>query len=121
MLGELHAKSRDPAGAALDQNSLAGFELRRIFNCGERREAGKPQGSRFGMTETIGLLGNDRGINGDPFRVGSLDTLVGYSEYRIPDGEIGDARSNRATTPEKPPRICGNRLRLYRPPPSRTL
>ena len=48
------------------------------------------------MTETIGLLSNDRGINGDPFRVGSLDTLVGYSEYRIPDGEIGDARSNRA-------------------------
>ena len=73
-----------------------GFELRRIFNCGERGEAGEPQGSRLGMAETIGLLGDDRSIDGDLFRVGSFDTLVGHSEHGVPDGEIGDARSDRA-------------------------
>ena len=69
MLGELHAKPRDAAGAALDQNSLTGFELRRIFNCGERGEAGESQRGRLGMPQTNRLLGDDRGIDGNLFSV----------------------------------------------------
>jgi hypothetical protein len=61
MLSELNAKSRDAAGAALNQDRLIGFELCRIFNCGERGEAGEPQSSRLGVAETIGLLSDDRG------------------------------------------------------------
>ena len=49
MLGKLHGKSRDAAGAALDQNSLPGFKLRRIFNGRERGEAGEPERRRLGI------------------------------------------------------------------------
>ena len=48
------------------------------------------------LAEAIGLIGDGRGIDGDLFRAGSFNTLVGHSEHGIPDDEIGDARSDRA-------------------------
>ena len=53
MLRKLHAESRDAAGSALDQNSLARFELRRIFNGRERGEAGEPQSSRLALAQHL--------------------------------------------------------------------
>ena len=92
MLGELHGKSGDAAGATLDQNGLARFEVRRIFDGRERGEADEPERGSFGMAERSGLLGDDRGLDGDLFRIGAFDALVGHAEYGIADFEIGDAR-----------------------------
>ena len=96
ILAKLHSKSCDAAGTALDQNSLAGFEFCRIFNSSERGEASEPQGSRLGMAETVGFLGNNRSLDGDLFRVGSFNALVSHSEHGISDSKISDARPDRA-------------------------
>ena len=96
MLGELHGKSGDAAGAALDQNGLAGFEMRGVFDGGERGEADEPERRGFGMAQRSRLLGDDRRLDGDLFRVGAFDALVGHAEHGIADFEIGDARAERA-------------------------
>src|SRR6516162_7942515 len=96
MFGELDRKAGDAAGAPLDQNGFAGFELRRIFDRPQCREASQPHGSRLGMAEAVGLFGDDRGLDGDLFRVSSLDALIGYPEHGVTDGKISDPGADRA-------------------------
>src|ERR1019366_93200 len=96
MLGKLHGKSGDAAGATLDQNGLTRFELRGIFNCRERGEADEPERRRLGMVERSGLLGDERGLDGDFFRVGAFDALVGHAEHGVADFEVSDARTDLA-------------------------
>src|SRR5262245_33114661 len=96
MLAKLYSKSRDAAGTSLDQYSLASLEVRRIFNCGERGEAGERHGSCLSMAEAIRFLGDDRGIDGDFFRIRSFNALVGHPEHSVSDKEIGDTRPEHA-------------------------
>jgi len=62
MLGELHGKAGDAASAALNQDGLAGFEMRRIFDRRQRGQADKAERRGFGVTERRRFLGDDRGL-----------------------------------------------------------
>ena len=94
MLGKLVA-TRPPPSASLDQNGFARFELRRILESPQRREAGQRHGGRFSMAEAVGLLGDDRRLDGNLFRVRPFDALIRHPEHRVPDGEVSDARADR--------------------------
>ena len=96
MLGELDAEAGHATGAALDQNGFAGLELCRILEGPQRGEAGQRHGGRLGMAEAVGLLGDDRGLDGDLFRVRAFDALIADSEHRVTDGEVGDTRADCA-------------------------
>src|SRR3974377_1759201 len=105
MLCELHSESRNPAGTSVDQDSLAGFEVCRVFNRDESRKASKRQSGCFSMAEAIRLFGDDRSTNSHLFRIGSFDTLVGHSKYSISKIKFGDAGTKRADdSREVPPR-----------------
>ena len=44
------------------------------------------------MAEAVGLLSNDRGLDGDLFRVRAFDALIADPEHRVTAGEVGDTR-----------------------------
>src|SRR5215475_6332331 len=96
MLGELDPEAGHATRAALDQNGFAGPELRRILEGPQRGEAGQGHSGRLGMAKAVRLLGNDRGLDGDLFRVRAFDTLIADPEHRVTDGEVGDTRADRA-------------------------
>src|SRR5260221_9994545 len=96
MLGKLNAKAGYAAGAPLDQDRLARFKSRRVLDGPERRETGERHRGYLGMDELIWLSGNNCGFDGDLFRVGSFDALLGHSEHSVSNGEIGDAAANCA-------------------------
>ena len=96
MLGELHGKARNAAGAALDQNRLAGFDLRHVFDAGERGDADEAERRRFGMAERIRLLGEEVSLDRDLLGIGAFDALVEHAEHGIADFEIGDAGADLA-------------------------
>src|SRR3984885_8001084 len=91
VLRELNGKAGDAASAALNQNSFAGLELRCIIHRPQRGETDQPHGGCLGVTEPIWLLGNERGLDGNPFGVGSFDTLISDPEHRVADSEISHA------------------------------
>src|SRR5215831_14800883 len=94
VLGELDAEAGHATRAALDQNGFAGLELRRIFEGPQRGEAGQRHSGCLGMAEAVGLLGNDRGLDSDLFRVRAFDALIADPEHRVTDGEVGDTRTD---------------------------
>ncbi len=96
MLGELHGKARDAAGAALDQDGFAVFEVRRVFDGRHRGEADEPERRRLGMAERGGLLGDDGRLDGDLLGIGAFDALVGHAEHGVAGFEIGDAGADVA-------------------------
>jgi hypothetical protein len=53
MFGQLNGEARDTAGAALDQDGLAGFQLQRVLDRAERGEAGERE--RRGIDVRAGL------------------------------------------------------------------
>ena len=57
----------------------------------QRGETDQPHGGCLGVTEPIWLLGNERGLDGNPFGVGSFDTLISDPEHRVADSEISHA------------------------------
>jgi hypothetical protein len=46
------------------------------------------------MAKAVGLLGNDRGFDGDLFRIRAFDALITDPEHRVADGEVGDTRTD---------------------------
>ena len=122
MLGELYGEAGNAASATLDQNGFARFELRRILEGPQRRNAGQRHGSRLGMAEAVRLLGDDLGLDGDLFRVRAFDALIHDPEHRIADGEVSDPRADRADhAREVAAQYIRERFILERPLPNRTL
>ena len=70
------------------------FELRGIFDGRQRGEADERERRGVDMAERCGLLGDDRRLDRDLFRVGAFDALVEHAEHGVADLEIGDARAD---------------------------
>src|SRR6266853_325076 len=96
MFGKRNAESGNAAGATLDQDCLTRFKSRRVLNGPQRRETGERHRGGFCVAEAVWLASDDRGLDGDLLRIGSFDTLLGYSEHSVPDGEVGDVVPHRA-------------------------
>ncbi len=96
MLGDLDGKAGDAAGAALDQDGLAGLELRGVLDAGERGDADEAERRSFGVAQRSGLLGDDRGFDREFLGVAAFDALLSHAEHVVADGEIGHAGAERA-------------------------
>src|SRR5215510_11442322 len=90
MFGELNAESGNAARTSLDQDRLARFKLRRVLDRPERCETGERHRGCLCVVEAVWLASDDCGLDGNLLRIGSFDALLGYSEHRVPDSEIGD-------------------------------
>ncbi len=101
MLGQLDPKSGHTSGAALDQDSLAGFELGRVLDCPQRGQAGQPHRRRLGMAEPVRLSGDDRGLDRELFGIAAFDPLIGNPEHRVSDLEVRHARPDCTDHPGK--------------------
>ena len=95
MLGELY-REWHTARATLDQNGFASFELRRILKGPQCGETSQRHSGRLGMAKALGFPGDDRGLDGDFFRVRAFDALIADPEHRVADGEVSDIRAGRA-------------------------
>jgi hypothetical protein len=54
MLGELNGEARNAAGAALDQDGLAGFQLQRVLDRAECGETSERERRRVDMRAGLG-------------------------------------------------------------------
>src|SRR5215469_277964 len=81
VLGQLDGKASDAAGAAMDKNSLARAQPRRVLDGPERGEAGKRHGRRLDMTEARWFPRDDRRLDGDLFCVGAFLARLRHAKY----------------------------------------
>ena len=96
VLGELHGEVRNAAGAALDQDGLAGLELDGVLDRHERGEAGEREGRGVGVGDVVGFLRDDRGVDRDLLGVGAFLAHGAHAEHVIADLEVANAFAERA-------------------------
>ena len=94
MFRQLDRKSGDAAGAALDQDGFAGFQLQAILDGADRRQPGERQRRSIDMRHIVWLPGDDGGLDRDLLGIGTLLADVANAEHLVADTQIRNAFSD---------------------------
>src|SRR5262245_21008902 len=96
MLGELDREAGNAAGAALNENPLAGLELECLLDGADRGEAGQRHGGGDLVRHGVGLLGHQCGLDRELLGIGAIAAEREHAEDGIAHAQIGHAVTDRA-------------------------
>ncbi len=88
MFCQLDGEGRNAACPTLDQDRLAGFQLQRILDRANGRQARERHGRRIDMRQRGGLLRDDGGLDRDLFGIGAFLADVAHREHFVADTEV---------------------------------
>jgi len=85
---EREREAPDAARAAVDEDRLARFQLERVLDRDERREAGEPDRRALRVGQARGLPREDLLPDRDLFGVGAFARNLAHAEHRVADLEV---------------------------------
>jgi hypothetical protein len=85
-----------PPGAALNEDGLAGPELKGMLDSNQRGETRNGQSGGLDVAKTRRFPGDDFGPDSDLLGICTLLTDIAHGKHRIPGAEPSDTFANRA-------------------------